>query len=155
MIYGQDSPSTASVIQISPPGDIEKETFGTTRVEIDYNSGSTAGHYSITTVDIHRNSLTVSGFPEGKKSAEVSWKVQTDRTGFSANMSIHYVENEVAAIDEGSIGLYKSENPDGPWVKVDNALIDTQRNQITLETGSFSHFVILSDTTSVGSWELY
>lgn len=122
--------------RVLPAGDVTAEDFGTTRTVIDFNAG-TAG---LTDVTLYRTAPD-GDFSDGE--ASVYWEISTVKTGFSADVTFHYLDGEIAGLDEADLELYTRESGAASWEVVPNQTLNTSNNTIHI-TGldSFSQFTL-------------
>ncbi|MFH1885077.1 MAG: choice-of-anchor R domain-containing protein [Pseudomonadota bacterium] len=140
LVFGTPPPTTATVIQTDHAGDAVAKNYGTARVEIDFDSGDAA---SSTTAILTRNDLGTNW--NRFETADVRWRITTDRTNFSATLVFHYLDNEAAAQDEEDLVVYAASNLLGTWTELATT-VDTEKNTATV-TGvtSFSYFMLRDD----------
>ncbi|MBN1316380.1 MAG: FG-GAP repeat protein, partial [Anaerolineales bacterium] len=121
--------------RVLPGGDVTAEDFGTTRVEIDFNAG-TAG---VTDVTLHRSATG----DMGAFGAEGYWELSTTKTGFSADITFHYLDSEIAGLNEADLKLYSRESSGDSWNLVPNQTLNMTNNTVhaTGMTG-FSQFTL-------------
>ena len=124
LVYGRTTAGAATVRHYDRAGDAPPRDFGPTgRCTIDYAGG---GGPSLTEVTITR-SWAVTTQPPG--AARVMWQVTTDRTGpWSADVTLRYLDAEVAGLNEDEIMVLRADTPAGPFRPLPTT-VDKKRNE--------------------------
>jgi hypothetical protein len=122
--------ATGTYLRVLPAGDVTEEDFGTTRTKIDFNDGS-AGVTNVTLYRTSSGSLAQYGMAG-------YWEINTTKTGFTADVTFHYVNSEISGVDEGSLKLYTRESAADPWELVEGQTLNTTNN--TLKATGLTHF---------------
>ncbi|MEW5737099.1 MAG: hypothetical protein AB1921_19795 [Thermodesulfobacteriota bacterium] len=114
-------------------------SYGTARTKVAFTSGTGP---SLTTVTLTRNDTGVN-MADLSKVADVNWTVTTDRTGYAADVTFHYLESEIAGLAEADLKLYRADSLGGTYSEVAGAVFDTSLNTVTASglTG-FSVFIL-------------
>ena len=75
--------------------------------------------------------------------ADVAWEVETTRTGWtSAELRFHYLDSEIAALEETDLHVWQAPSLAGPWHPVEMQSLDVTRNTVTAQVSAFSYFAL-------------
>ncbi|MDK2973476.1 MAG: hypothetical protein PWP23_3231 [Candidatus Sumerlaeota bacterium] len=160
LVYGDDGPTSLTVRRYIAPGDAPRAGVGMlgdgshtiphSRLWIDFGSGDDGnGNASLMTVTIRRNLDGLSNLPG--PAASVHWIGEWDRPGWDgANITLKYLDSEVAGLNPARLRLYYSETPDGPWTESQHPLIDTSKKRIGGVVWSKGYYVLVEKPLASG-----
>ncbi len=150
-VYGAGTAPSASATEGFRAGNAPARDFGgrmspVLRTRLAFTGGNAAP----ATVTLTRNLDAIGNFDEPDMLANVTWELNTTRTGWSnAEVTFRYLETEVAGLIESALVLYHAPDPSGPWTEVAVQSQNIGRNEITATVDSFSHFVIAQKGTGL------
>ncbi len=142
VIFGSTTVDAATVKRTDHAGNSLAKDFGTSRTLIDYDSGA-AG--SITTVTLTRNDTGLN-LPDLPKVADLQWEVSTNRTGFSADLTFHYLDSEISGLNEVMLDIYSAPTADGPFAQLPTTLVTAKNLATVTAVNNFSTFILIDAT---------
>lgn len=156
-VYGAGTAPSASATEGFRAGNAPARDFGgpmspVLRTSLAFTGGSAAP----ATVTLTRNLDALNNFDDPDMLANVTWELETARTGWSsAEVNFRYLDTEVAGLIESALVLYHAPDPSGPWTEVAVQSQNSARNEITATVNSFSHFVIAQKGTGLPASDLW
>ncbi|MCX7015094.1 MAG: FG-GAP-like repeat-containing protein [Candidatus Sumerlaeota bacterium] len=137
VLYGLITTPSASSMRQTVAGAAPAVDFATARARIKYQSGSK----SVDTMTIQRSKSSIAGLGDGKVGAvaDVCWRLETTRQGFTGQVTFHYTQTEIRGMNESAMRLYQAPGPAGPWALVTGQTVDVNRNLVkgTITSGGW------------------
>ncbi|MDK2972187.1 MAG: hypothetical protein PWP23_1942 [Candidatus Sumerlaeota bacterium] len=160
LLFGGNVVPSATFKSYIAPGNASRRAVGMmggmhssiplSRLWIDFGSGDDgSGGASLMTVTINRHLDGLSNLPG--PAASVHWIGEWDRPGWDgANVTLKYLDSEVAGLNPVRLRLYYSEAPDGPWTESQHPLIDTRKKRIGGVVWSKGYYVLIEKPLANG-----
>ncbi len=103
------------------------------RTWIGYDAGIAS--LGMATATLTRTNQGIQSFGNGTLSdvADVQWKIVSSLVGSStATLIFQYLDSEILGLYENGLCLYRAPTLAGPWTYINNQILDTRRNTITV-----------------------
>ncbi|MDK2972683.1 MAG: hypothetical protein PWP23_2438, partial [Candidatus Sumerlaeota bacterium] len=127
----------------------EQEEYPFSRAWIGFTGGTTSRQdVTLTRSNASINLADAAGQTLGEP-ANVLWKIETDRTGYSAaQVQFRYLDSDIASLGvaETALALYRAADPAGPWTSVPISKRNIVRNTIAATVPTLGYFAIGTTT---------